>query len=441
MPQGWVWDPEASMRARVPLACGLLVAMVLAGCLAPAAPLQPLLPSPALALAGDAFFAADGRPAYSDGLVRGLTPAYPAEPFHTLEDIEAFLQRLASEHPGLATLTEVGRSREGRPLWDLVLTDPRAPGPKPAMLFDGGHHGNEIAGTELVLYFAQFLLHNAANDTVAQRLRDHEVHLVPLVNPDGYVRQTRGNALGVNLNRNYDLDWGNPGGASNPVMGAVGAATQQPVASVPVVAENCGEAPFSEPESQAMRDLMARLGEGREQGRGLAFYLTMHTPTNGVVAPWGAFEPPFPLPEEHSAVFEHELQWIRENTEYAAGKAEWGNFSAGLPYAMSGSSQDYAYATHHAAAYTLEVEFWVTSIVDPDFARRITEPYAGLEYWMLASLPIPWHLFVNADRYLAWELPEAEVPLPEGVPPPVPEGGWDALALQGYERYPADAAH
>lgn len=428
--------PPTPMRV-LAVAVALLAAL-LAGCLTPAE--QPLaLASLPLHLADAEFYNVTGHPAYSDGLVRGLTPLLTPEPFHTLEELDAHIHQLSADFPALVTVEDIGYSREGRPLWHLVLTDRSAPGPKVRVLLDGGHHGNEIAGTELVLYTADFLLANAAtNATVARMLRELEIHLVPLVNPDGYVLQTRGNALGVNLNRNYDLDWGNPLGAANPVMGQLSATTQQPVNSVPIVAENCGDAPFSEPESQAMRDLMARLGEGRDEGRGLAFYLTMHTPTNGIVAPWGAFDPPFPLPPADSEVFEHELQWIRDHTEYAAGKAEWGNFSAGLPYANSGNSQDYAYATHHAAAYTLEVEFWVTSIVDPDYAQRLLAPYAGPDYWMKATLPIPWHMLVNAQNYAGWQLPTAEVPLPEGVPPPVPAGGWDSLAEQGFQRYPLE---
>jgi hypothetical protein len=81
------------------------------------------------------------------------------------------------------------------------------------------------------------------------------------------------------------------------------------------------------------------------------------------------------------------------------------------------------------------VEIWVTSIVDPAFVQRSLAPYDGLQYWMLASLPIPWHMLVNAQNYLDWQLPGADVPLPEGIPPPVPEGGWESLRLKGMERW------
>jgi zinc carboxypeptidase len=371
------------------------------------------------------FFNRTGSPAYSGGLANGMTPVNPPVTFHTLDEIVAHVENYSTLNPGVADVQVIGASLDGLPIYDVVLTNESRPAPKPHLLLDGGHHGNEIAGTELVLYTLDFLLANQRNATVAHLLDTFEMHFVPLVNPDGYVRQTRGNALGVNLNRNYDIDWGNVYGASNPVMGAAAHATGQAVPSVPIAAENCGDAPFSEPEARAMRDLMARLHDD------FAFYLTMHTPTNGLVAPWGAGDPPFELPANDSAVFEAELQWTRDHTEYAAGKAQWGNFSAGLPYSASGSSSDWAYMMHHAASYTLEVEIWVTSIVDPDYAQRVLAPYDGLDYWMKASLPIPWHMLVNADNYLAWELPTDDVPLPEGVPPPVPSGGFAAFGQMG----------
>jgi zinc carboxypeptidase len=407
----------------------ILVLLVLAGCLGGATPKTAapdgLAGDPPLRLPSSDFFNRTGKPAYSGGPAQGMTPANAAQPFHTLTEIAAHVEAYADEDPGLVRVDVIGSSRQGRPLWDVVVTDRNTTGPKAKALIDGGHHGNEIAGVELALYVVDFLLENRANATVRGLLRSVELHVVPIVNPDGYAAQTRGNALGVNLNRNYDVDWGDPYGASNPVMGKLSSTTGQNVPSVIIVAENCGDAAFSEPETRAMRDLMEGLG------RDFAFYLSFHTPTNGFIGNWAAGKAPYTMPPRDSAVEEAELQWVRTHTEYAAGKAQWGNFSAGLPYSASGSSADWAYLRHHVPGYTLELEFWVTSIVDPDYVERNLGPYAGLPYWMQASLPIPWHLLVNAENYVAWQLPAREVPLPPGVPPPVPSGGFDALGSLG----------
>lgn len=276
---------------------------------------------------------------------------YPgATPFHTFEEVQAHIESWTGSYPGFVELRTIGASRNGLPMWDVVVTNEVALGPKATVLFDGGHHGNELAGVEMTLYLIDLILANRANATVASWLDALEIHSVPIVNPDGYVAQTRGNALGVNLNRNYDIDWGNQLGASNGVMGTLAHRANRSMPSVIIVAENSGPSAFSEPETQAMKALMEEIGPR------LAAYLTYHTPTNALAAPWGAFDPPFPLEPEHDALIEHVLQWTRDNTEYRAGKAQWGNFSAGLPYAASGSSQDYVFANWLAPSFTLEVE-------------------------------------------------------------------------------------
>jgi hypothetical protein len=335
--------------------------------------------------------------------------------YHTLDEVESHLHAMEADHPGLVELRTIGESRLGRPLWDVVITDKSVPAAgKLVPILDGAHHGNEYAGGELMLYAADTLLENhATNHTVQRLLRDLEIHVVPVVNPDGWVAATRYNGFGVNLNRNYDLDWGDPAGTSNPVMGTVGAAAGQPLGGVALVAENCGAAAFSEPETQAMKALFEATANRS------AFYLTGHTATHAVIAPWAAFQSPGPLPAEHSAVLEQELQWVRDHTEYQAGKAAWGNFSAGLPYAASGSSMDYYYETVHKPAFTIEVEYEVTSATSTDYPARLTQPFQGLQFWMQASAGLPLHLLANAKALADWE--------PATAPPLTPDGKDAAL--------------
>lgn len=399
------------------MAATLVAAGLLAGCLAAEVPVE----VSALAAAGAPrlpltdWYNVTGEPN-----TRGTQSG--GAPFHTLEEIEAKIQAWNATHPGLVDVSVVGSSIEGRPIWQVVVSnESRATGPdggpKLAPLLDAGHHANELAGIEQALFVVDYLLDNhGRNATITAIVDDLEVHVVPLVNPDGYVRQTRGNALGVNLNRNYDIDWGNPLGASNLVMGTLAHATNRSMPSVAIVAENSGSEAFSEPETQAMRDLQASLGAR------MAFYMTMHTPTNGFIGPWSAYDHP-PLPAEDHAVIESVLEWVRTHTEYEAGKAEWANFSAGLPYAASGTSMDWAYSQHHVPAFTLEIEIWYTSVTSGDYAGRgggMVLPYDGLAYWMAASLPVPMYLLANAAALKAWGQPTAEPPLPEGVPPLLP---------------------
>jgi protein MpaA len=58
-------------------------------------------------------------------------------------------------------------------------------------------HGNEAAGTPLVRLLADYLAEHPAV------LRGRRVVLMPLANPDGYALNTRHNANGIDLNRNF----------------------------------------------------------------------------------------------------------------------------------------------------------------------------------------------------------------------------------------------
>lgn len=94
----------------------------------------------------------------------------------------------------------IGHSVGGRTIRPVVLGDPAA---AHRMLVVGCIHGNEPAGVAIV----QRLVRTGAPPGT-------EIVAVPSVNPDGCRRGTRGNAHGVDLNRNFPANWariGRPG--------------------------------------------------------------------------------------------------------------------------------------------------------------------------------------------------------------------------------------
>jgi hypothetical protein len=95
---------------------------------------------------------------------------------------------LAAAHPGLLTYVEIGKSVEGRPMFALILDNPKT-GPeadKPAMYIDGNIHGNEINASETVLYTVWYLVENYGKLEPITKLVDRTAfYFVPCANPDG----------------------------------------------------------------------------------------------------------------------------------------------------------------------------------------------------------------------------------------------------------------
>lgn len=114
----------------------------------------------------------------------------------------------------------IGTSVEGRPIRLLSFGE----GPETVLIL-ATIHGNEAAGTPLVLELARRLPDEPA------LLAGRRVLIVPEANPDGRAGNRRTNARGVDLNRNFPAD--NFAGS-----------------------ERHGEEPLSQPESRALEALI-----------------------------------------------------------------------------------------------------------------------------------------------------------------------------------------
>lgn len=87
----------------------------------------------------------------------------------------------------------IGKSVEGREIRCRIFGDG-----SDTVLILATIHGSEPAGTPLVERLAEHLQANR------YLLTDKQVLLIPLANPDGLAAGTRGNARGVDLNRNFE---------------------------------------------------------------------------------------------------------------------------------------------------------------------------------------------------------------------------------------------
>lgn len=129
----------------------------------------------------------------------------------------------AAARPAPATeRATIGHSVQGRPIVAVLSGSAEAP---LRVLVVGCVHGDEAAG----LRVARRLL-------AAPPLRRAALWVVPTLNPDGLAAGTRGNARGVDLNRNFPFGWRPLGGL-----------------------EYSGPRALSEPESRAAARLTRRL--------------------------------------------------------------------------------------------------------------------------------------------------------------------------------------
>lgn len=125
-----------------------------------------------------------------------------------------------SPTPLLAASEVIGRSVQGRDIDCVTVGD----GETVVMLI-ASIHGNEPAGTPLLRRLAR----EAAGNPTPAWMRDRALVIIPIANPDGFAMQRRGNAHGVDLNRNF------------------------PAASFMARRRHGGQ-PLSEPESLALHD-------------------------------------------------------------------------------------------------------------------------------------------------------------------------------------------
>lgn len=113
---------------------------------------------------------------------------YGFDRFLRYDDMRAWLDELAAQHPGLMTVESYGRSHQGRDLVLVTLTDAET-GPaadKPAHWVDANIHSIEVTGGVAALHLIHRLVTGHGTDeTVTRALRTRTFYVAPRVNPDG----------------------------------------------------------------------------------------------------------------------------------------------------------------------------------------------------------------------------------------------------------------
>lgn len=156
--------------------------------------------------------------------------------YYAFAQVESVLDQLATRYPAIvAPKVSIGTTIEGRSLWMLKISDnPLVDENEPEVRIDAMHHAREPQGMQVTLWFALWLCEEYGVDPLATYLvNSREIHLIPCVNPDGYVynqttnpggggmwrknrRANAGGSFGVDLNRNWPEKWGFDNTGSSP---------------------------------------------------------------------------------------------------------------------------------------------------------------------------------------------------------------------------------
>ncbi len=231
------------------------------------------------------------------------------------------LATLARQHPREADVFDYGKSGEGRPLRLIRIQDPqaKATGARPAVLISGATHGNEYLHVEdrLPGHFLQGKAPGVRRFLAAGGV----IYIVPIVNPDGYEGRRRGNARGVDLNRDFDL--------------------------VPAK-----ELRFREVESLALAAFFEK--ELAEHDLRLKLAVDYHCCDGSILYPWAYTDTAISNDdlEAHEQVAKLMLQDIDSSYRF-------GPTGPVLGYNPRGTSKDYYYARYGALAFTFEGRYRV----------------------------------------------------------------------------------
>ena len=272
--------------------------------------------------------------------------------YHSYEEWVEETAAIAAAHPLLVTRTQIGTSYENRPIWALKVSDNAASDEaEPEVLFTHGQHAREHLTVEMALY----LLHEltgayAADERIRKLVDSREIWIVPSVNPDGaefdvatgtyaFWRKNRqpplspASAIGTDLNRNWDFQWGCcPGGSS----------------ADPSSETYRGPTPFSAPETQAVRNLVASRRIGGVQQ--IAAAIDFHAYGELVLWPYGyTYDDTAPgLDADQHAAF------VAIGQSMASSNGYTGQQASDL-YIADGTLDDWLWGAEGVFAFTFEM--------------------------------------------------------------------------------------
>ena len=359
--------------------------------------------------------------------------------YHTYVEMLAALEQMVLDYPALTVLDTIGTTHEGRVIVALKISDNAAVDESETeVLIVGCHHARELMSVDVPLRFARYLLDNYGSGSfVTSMVDEREIWIAPMINPDGHVyvqydhagdwwnwwrknrRDNGDGTFGVDLNRNYDYHWGYDDAGSSPDPASV---------------LYRGPYGFSEPETQAVRDLC--------NSREFSVALSYHSYGELIIHPWG-----------YAALYaeDHEMFTVLGDSLSRGNDYLVGSTATNILYPVNGDSDDWMYGEtgtkNRMFSYTVELNTYAEggfgppdSLIIPTFEKvlplnltilsRAADPYSVLGPFRpdiddVTDLSRPSHL-------VSWSGAEAG-----DVNPPA---AWEVLEYAGLESSEDDGS-
>lgn len=221
----------------------------------------------------------------AESRLRGIGGWY--SDFKTWGEVNTRLFQIEATHPNITSVFTVGTTHEDREIYGIRITAPGDASFRKQILWNGCQHAREWVAVMVPMYIIEELVDGwYNNDEIRTLLEKSEVIIVPITNPDGYEftyavggnrfwrknrRNNAGSCEGVDLNRNWGYEWNGGDSTSNDTCSDV----------------YVGPSAFSEPETQAMRDLVNELPN-------LVAHIDFHSYSQLVLEPWASSNNPPP---------------------------------------------------------------------------------------------------------------------------------------------------
>ena len=266
---------------------------------------------------------------------------------YTWDELNNRFDELLSLYPNIISeRLVIGQSVEGRDIWAYKISDnPNIDEDEPEVLYTSLIHAREPLSMMSLFYFTQKLAEGYnADDELTYLVNNREMWFLPVINPDGYVyneyiepfgggmhRKNRkdtncgnGTGRGIDLNRNFGYGWGadNIGSSSDPCSEVYR-----------------GDSPFSEPETEAVRDFILN--------HDFKNVLHYHSYSNLYIHAFG--DGSYPDEPDLTTHREIGLEMAKHNDYYV------GTGLDGIGYTVNGDAVDWSYGDQGLIAYVPEV--------------------------------------------------------------------------------------